>query len=62
MEINIYKLFRENKLVSDYKEYSELVRLKCMYVNEERIEIPTKMQKINKKIKNIRVAYNKLII
>jgi uncharacterized protein YlbG (UPF0298 family) len=62
MEVNIYNLFRDHNLVSDHKEYSELVWLRCMYVNEERIDTPTKTLKLDKKVKNIRAVYKKIII
>jgi len=62
MEVNIYNIFKDNNLVDNYKEYSELIRLKCVYVNEERIETPVKIHKLKKKVKNIRLAFRKIII
>jgi hypothetical protein len=62
MEVNIYKLFKDNNLVESHKEYCELVWLRCMYVNEKLIDTPTKTLKLDKKVKNIRAAFKKVII
>ena len=62
MKVNVYKIFKDYNLIDDYKEYNELVRLKCVYVNEKRIETPTKIHKLKKKVKNIRLAFRKIII
>ena len=62
MIVDVYKLFRDNNLVDDYKEYNELVRLRCMYINEEVIEEPSKKLKVSKKVKNIRAVNKKVLI
>ena len=62
MEIKIYKLFKKHNLVNDYKEYVELVRLRCMYINDKRIEIPTKKLYHPEKVNNIKAGFKKIDI
>ena len=60
MEVNVYNLFKEKGLVNDYKEYNDLVRLRCMYVNEKRIDAPVKKLKVGE-VKSIRAGFNQRI-
>jgi len=62
MKINIYNLFKKHNLVNNYKEYNELVRLKCMYVNGERIYTPLKFIEMNKKVISIKAGFKKVLI
>ena len=62
LKVKAYKLFKEHNLVNDYKEYVELVRLRCMWINDQRIEIPTKKLEFQDEIKHIKAGFKKIEI